>query len=152
MSSPRRGSRLFLAGLAAAARMVRTPGGRRLAQLIVWRVGDLVARRRGLRPRAAGARELAEAWQSTFPSRRAMPIISADDGVARAEIHVDCPLRGSGDLDACHRLMAYDRAIAARAGARFTVERSQAMTGHGPCLVAIRPAAPEQLIAIRRAR
>jgi hypothetical protein len=132
--------------------MVRTPGGRRLAQRLVWRVGDLVARRRGLHPRPGTAHELAEAWQSTFPSRRAVPIVSVGDGVARAEIHVDCPLRGSGDLDACHRLMAYDRAIAARAGAHVTVERSQAMTGEGPCLVAIRPAAPEQLIAIRRAR
>jgi hypothetical protein len=83
---------------------------------------------------------MAEAWQRAFPSGRPVPIVGEDATTAYAEIRSRCPLRGSGDVAACWRMMEYDRAFAARAGARFVVLASQATPGVTACRVAIRPA------------
>jgi hypothetical protein len=56
-----------------------------------------------------------------------------------AEIRTYCPLRGTGDHNACHALMGYDRALMAAHGASFEVVRSQAEPGVEICQVAIRP-------------
>jgi hypothetical protein len=84
---------------------------------------------------------MAEAWQRAFPTPEHHPIVAIDDTTAYAEIHTRCPLRGTGDVEACWRLMAYDRAFAARAGARFVVLASQATPGVKVCRVALRPEA-----------
>lgn len=55
-----------------------------------------------------------------------------------ARILTPCPLRGTGDVHACHRMMAFDRAVLRRAGGQFVVLRSQAEPGVTRCQVALR--------------
>jgi hypothetical protein len=73
-----------------------------------------------------------------MPSARMVPITTITPDEVRAEIRPPCPLRGTGDLEACHRLMAYDRALLAPHGGRLVVLRSQAEPGVHVCEVAIR--------------
>ncbi|MFO0745896.1 MAG: hypothetical protein U1F43_09510 [Myxococcota bacterium] len=130
-------ARAFQLGLAAAAALVRQPLTRAAATRALAALGAALARRRGVRA-SADPRAMAEAWQRAFPSRKHVPIARVDATTAYAEILTPCPLRGSGDTAACWRLMAYDRAFAARAGARFVVLRSQATPGVERCQVALR--------------
>jgi hypothetical protein len=133
------GARMFRASLVMAAALVRR---RRLAEPVrraMGRVGDRRARRRGVGVEAS-PRAMAVAWQRAFPPGPDHPIVAVDETTAYAEIHTRCPLRGSGDTEACWRLMQYDRAFAARAGARFVVLESQATPGVTVCKVALRPA------------
>lgn len=67
-----------------------------------------------------------------------MPVTGIDARTVYAEIHTPCPLRGSGDVHACHRMMEYDRAVMRCAGAQFVVLRSQAEPGVTRCQVAMR--------------
>ena len=62
--------------------------------------------------------------------------ITHDTAYGRIRVH--CPLRGTGDTAACHRLMTYDRALLAPHGGRLVVLRSQAEPGVTECEVAIR--------------
>ena len=63
--------------------------------------------RKGLRQKDAKA--IAEEWQKMFPGgKKSMPITSIENETAFAEIHVKCPLRGTGDVHACHKMMEYD--------------------------------------------
>jgi len=64
--------------------------------------------------------------------------VLVDATTAYGEIHTPCPLRGTGDLEACHRMMSYDRAFVGRAGGRFVVLSSQAEPGVRVCRVAMR--------------
>jgi hypothetical protein len=100
-------------------------------------MGTLAARLRGVAP-TKDAAELGRWWQLAFAAKKEVPITSVDAEAAFGEIHTPCPLRGSGDLEACHRMMAYDRAYMARAGADFVVVRSQAEPGVTVCQIAIR--------------
>ncbi|MEM7434960.1 MAG: hypothetical protein AAF436_07395 [Myxococcota bacterium] len=75
-----------------------------------------------------------------MPNPKVMPITHVDGETAYGEIQIRCPLRGTGDVRACHRLMAYDRALMRPAGARFVVLESQAEPGVEHCRIAIRPA------------
>ena len=83
---------------------------------------------------------LGAAWQRGFPSAKQVPIVALDAHTVHAEIRTPCPLRGSGDTLACWRMMAYDREVAAAAGGRFVVLRSQAEPGVAVCEVALRRA------------
>ena len=132
-------ARAFLLSLEVAARLVRSRVVRTPASALLGFVGATVARRRRI-TRAGDAQAMAEAWQRAFPSKKQVPIVGVDDatGTAFAEIHTPCPLRGSGDVDACYRMMAYDRAFAARAGAELIVLTSQATPGVSTCRVALR--------------
>lgn len=116
---------------------VRSPRWHRLAQWTLEHMGRAVARRRGL-SESSSPQALGEQWQRIFPSRRHVPVVGVDATTAYAEIRTVCPLRGTGDVHACHRLMAYDRAAAARMGARFVVLESQATPGVSVCRVALR--------------
>jgi len=130
-------SSLFDRGLAVLAWMTRRPWLRALAdRLLVGaaRATNLLFR---VRPKTTPA-EIGHEWERTFPSRKIVRVIEVSDDTAFGEIHVRCPLRGSGDVQACWRLMAYDRAIAARAGAQFVVLGSQAEAGRDHCRVALR--------------
>jgi hypothetical protein len=115
--------------------------GRGPAQWGIEALGRVVARARGVTPAAAaGAAALGATWQRAFPAKKQVPIVAVDATTAYGEIRTPCPLRGSGDLEACHRMMGYDRAFMARAGGRFVVLQSQAEPGVTVCKVAVRRA------------
>jgi hypothetical protein len=129
--------RLFMAWLRVSARAVRSPRWQRLGEWTLGRLGQAMARRRGLKE-ASSPRALGEQWQRIFPSPRHVPLVDEDATTIYAEIRTVCPLRGTGDVHACHRMMAYDRMAAARMGARFVVLESQATPGVTVCRVALR--------------
>lgn len=81
---------------------------------------------------------LGRQWQRSFPSAKQVPIVAVTDNTVFAEIHTPCPLRGSGDVNACYRMMNYDRAILEGIGGQFVVLESQATPGKSFCRVAIR--------------
>jgi hypothetical protein len=109
------------------------------------RVSDLLTRflaRATVRVKAIGhASEIAELgplWQRSFPSRKQVPIVSVSDDTVIAEIHTPCPLRGSGDVHACYKMMEFDREILRHTGGQFVVLESQATPGVTVCRVAMR--------------
>lgn len=85
-------------------------------------------------------RAVGNEWQRMFPSGKMVPIVGVDDTTVRAEIHANCPLRGTGDTAACYRMMEYDRRLLERIGGQLVVLRSQAEPGRTHCEVAIRVA------------
>jgi len=93
------------------------------------------------RPRRGAAR-VGDEWQRMFPNPEMVPIREVDERTetVRAEIRSPCPLRGTGDVDACHRMMEYDRRMLERIGGQLVVLASQAEPGRTFCEVAIRPA------------
>src|SRR5690606_31524053 len=109
----------------------------RVALGLMSTFGRSMASARGVRPQE-GPRAIAETWQRAFPSKKEVPIVRVDDDTAYAKIHTPLPRRGCGDVRACYRMMAYDRAFAAQAGGAFVVLRSQAEPGVTTCEVALR--------------
>lgn len=77
-------------------------------------------------------------WQQAFPSTKHVPVTKIDARTVYAEIHTPCPLRGSGDVEACYKMMSFDRTIANAAGGQFIVLQSQAEEGVHKCKVAMR--------------
>ena len=65
-------------------------------------------------------------------------ITEVTEEAAFAEIHLNCPLRGSGDGQACHALMNYDRLLMKVVGGQLEVLESQATSGKTFCRLAIR--------------
>lgn len=88
--------------------------------------------------RARNLAELGSLWQSAFASRKQVPIERIVGNTVFAQIHTPCPLRGSGDVHACHRMMAFDREVVGHAGGQFVVIESQATPGVRFCRVAMR--------------
>ncbi len=86
---------------------------------------------------ATTVRNLGASWQKGFPSAKQVPIVNVTDQTAFGEIHTPCPLRGSGDTQACWRMMAYDREVVRQAGGHFYVLHSQAEPGRTVCEVAV---------------
>ena len=60
------------------------------------------------------------------------------DNAIHTEIHLHCPLRGSGDVNACYKLMNYDRKLMESVGGQLIVLESQANSGKKYCKLAIR--------------
>ncbi len=120
----------FVAGLARSRRH----------RLTRWLTRGLavftLAIRRGRRRGEVAA--IGDEWQRMFPSRKMVPITGVDGTTVRAQIHADCPLRGSGDTGACYRMMEYDRRLLERIGGQLVVLHSQAEPGRTHCEVAIR--------------
>lgn len=81
--------------------------------------------------------EAAEEWQRMFPSKKMVPITYIDEETVYAEIHSECPYRGSGNVEGCHRMMEYDRKMMEKIGSTFIVIRSQAEPDVTHCQVAI---------------
>lgn len=100
-------------------------------------MGKLTARAKNI-GKAEDLTTLGKAWQKGFPSAKQVPITRITEDTVYAEIHTPCPLRGTGDVMACHRMMAYDRAVVGQAGGQFRVLSSQAEAGNNICKVAIR--------------
>jgi hypothetical protein len=82
--------------------------------------------------------ELGPLWQRSFPSKKQVPIVGISINTVIAEIHTPCPLRGSGDVHACYRMMEFDREVLRHAGGQFVVLESQATPGVVVCRVAMR--------------
>jgi len=83
-------------------------------------------------------RDVVYEWQRMFPSVDINRIVSIDEYTAHAEVHVQCPLRGTGDVMACYRVMEYDRAMLEIIGGQLVVLKSQAEPGVEVCEVALR--------------
>jgi hypothetical protein len=81
--------------------------------------------------------ESAEEWQRMFPSKKMVPITRIEENTVYAEIRSECPYRGSGNVEDCHRMMEYDRKMMEKIGASFIVMQSQAEVGHTHCIVAM---------------
>jgi len=93
------------------------------------------------RPSKANSPEaLAERWQEMMPpsAKERFPIKTVDDETAYVEIHVHCPLRGTGNNYACHKLMNYDRKLMEQVGGQLIVLESQSNSGKAYCRLAIR--------------
>jgi hypothetical protein len=83
--------------------------------------------------------DISEEWRRMFGLNRFWKIEAIRDDTAYAEIHFACSLEGSGDVQACHRLMEYDRALLAKIGGQLIVLESRADPQvKGCCKVAIR--------------
>lgn len=81
--------------------------------------------------------ESAEEWQRMFPSKKMVPITRVDEDTVYAEIRSECPYRGSGNVEGCHRMMEYDRKMMEKIGATFMVVKSQAEADVTHCQIAI---------------
>ncbi|HAA19313.1 MAG TPA: hypothetical protein DCR93_17985 [Cytophagales bacterium] len=94
-----------------------------------------------VRPQPAHTpQQLAEAWIQMMPARGlgffTTPEIT--EKTAYAEIHVHCPLRDTGNVEACYRLMNYDRQLMDKTGGQLVVLESQANSGKPYCRLALR--------------
>ena len=127
------------ASLAVSAFFARRPRFNRVTSALMQAMARLAIRSKGIRAARDDA-DLGAQWQRAFPSAKQVPIRRVDNGTVYAEIHTPCPLRGTGDVHACYRMMEFDRAVAARAGGQFVVLRSQAEPGRTHCEVALRRA------------
>jgi len=81
--------------------------------------------------------ELGQNWQKAFPSPKQVPLVNITKDTVYAEIHTPCPLRGTGNLEACYRMMEFDREVLRAIGGTFTVLYSQAEPGRVFCEVAM---------------
>lgn len=123
--------------LRVSAALARRPALHRMADAWHQGLAASMARSRGIQP-ASSLEALGTAWQRGFGSPKQIPITQVTDDTVYAEIHTVCPLRGSGDLRACHRMMEYDRALLKHAGGQFVVLDSAAAPGRHKCTVAMR--------------
>ena len=87
---------------------------------------------------AKSVAELGPLWQRSFPSKKQVPIVAVTNDTVIAEIHTRCPLRGSGDVHACYRMMEFDREVLRYVGGQFVVLESQATPSVAVCRVAMR--------------
>jgi hypothetical protein len=138
--------RAFNAGLSLNVALTRSRARwleQRVATPAFVRLTQLVRGRRRVEPTAAA---LGAEWERLLASKKTAhlthvePATAAAPETAYGEITMRCPLRGTGDVEACHRLMAYDRALVEAAGGQFLVLDSQAEPGRTSCRVAIRVA------------
>jgi hypothetical protein len=136
--------RVFSAALSLNATLTRSAAGRPIEARFL--TPFFVRLTRAIRGRAAapvaGTPEaLGREWERLLGDRRYARVteIDAASQTVYGEISGLCPLRGSGDLAACYRLMAYDRGLLAPHKARLVVLASQAEPGRSTCRIAIRP-------------
>ena len=100
------------------------------ARIVLWVFGRRVR---------DSAQALAEEWNRLMPTPRSrFPILESDDRTAYVEIRVHCPLRGTGNAEACWNAMEFDRALLRSIGGQLVVMESQANSGKDYCRLAIR--------------
>ena len=90
--------------------------------------------------KAEDLNDLANTWLNLMPpdGRQYFKILKIENNTAYAEIHLHCPLRGSGNAEACYKLMNYDRKLMSKVGGNLVVLESQSNSGKPSCLLAIR--------------
>jgi hypothetical protein len=135
--------RAFLLGLSLNAWLTRRPFFRPLEVLVTTPFFVFLTRLiRGkiAEPLVQTPGSLGKEWERLLGSRRYAHVVRIDEKTKTAygEITGFCPLRGTGDVMACHRLMAYDRGLMKPLGARFVVLESQSEPGRTSCSIAIR--------------
>lgn len=83
---------------------------------------------------------LAETWKALMPpdGQQYFKISEITNDTAYVEIHLHCPLRGSGKVETCHKFMNYDRRLMKSVGGSLTVLESQSNSGDPFCRLAIR--------------
>jgi len=83
---------------------------------------------------------VAQEWKRMFPiDQNKMPVTRITDDTVFMEIREPCPLRDTGDVNACNRLMEFDRRVLEKLGAQLVVLRSQAQAdGVTICQIALR--------------
>jgi len=80
---------------------------------------------------------LGQQWQRAFPTTKHHPIVRVTAQQVEAEIHTQCPLRGTGDGAACHRMMEFDRQMVGEAGGTCEVLEAEGVTGGWVCRVGV---------------
>lgn len=126
----------FETGLQVIAKIARSPV-HGLVRPLTRALGVFTLKVQGGQPQQ-GLAATGDEWQRMFPSPERVPITGRDERTVYAEIHERCPLRGTGDVHACHRMMEYDRRMLERIGGQLVVLRSQSEPGRTHCEVAIR--------------
>lgn len=136
--------KVFSLGLAANAALTRSRFRVVEQRLLTPAFVTLTKWARGSRPIEPTAAAIGSEWERLLASRRTAHLTTVEPQTATTpetaygEISVHCPLRATGDVHACHRLMAYDRALVEAAGGQFIVLESQAVPGRTHCRIAIR--------------
>jgi hypothetical protein len=123
--------------LGALASLARWPALEPLSNFVTRGLARITVRAKRI-GRAQSASELGPLWQRAFPSKKQVPIEGTVEQTMFAQIHTRCPLRHSGNLGACHRMMEFDREVLRHAGGQFVVLQSQATPGVTHCRVAMR--------------
>ena len=82
--------------------------------------------------------KIGKEWKRMFPLKQMQKITTVTEDTVYAETHTLCPLRGTGDVQACYRMMEFDRRMLETIGGQFVVLRSQAEPGVKVCEIAIR--------------
>jgi len=84
-------------------------------------------------------KNLAEIWQALMPidGKHLFKISEINKEPAITEIYLHCPLRGTGDISACYKLMNYDRKLMEKFGGNLIVLESQSNSGKQYCKLAI---------------
>ncbi len=108
-----------------------------LSRPLMRRMANIAMGRVGTQP-ADNLETLFEQWSRASPALADYRFIEKRDNTVYAEIHSACALRGTSDVEACHRMMEYDREIMRSVGGKLVVLESQATPGRTFCRVALR--------------
>jgi len=79
--------------------------------------------------------KIGEKWKALMPEDAPNLFVIKKDSerFAVTEIHLKCPLQNTGDIEACHRLMHYDRTLMKKYNVKLEVVNSQASVEHSFC-------------------
>lgn len=86
-------------------------------------------------------KQLGESWLGLMPpdGQHFFKVEDPTENTIHTQIHLKCPLRGTGDVEACYKLMNYDRKLVDAVGGQLVVLESQANSGKSYCRLALRP-------------
>lgn len=93
------------------------------------------------RPSASKSlKQLGESWLDLMPpdGQHFFKVEDPTENTIHTQIHLHCPLRGTGDVEACYKLMNYDRKLVEAVGGQLVVLESQANSGKSYCRLALR--------------
>ncbi len=82
--------------------------------------------------------EIGNEWRRMFPYQNMQEVLSVTGNTFYAKTRTWCPLRGTGDVRACYKVMEFDRTMVQKIGGQFIVLSSQAQPGETTCRIAIR--------------
>ena len=129
---------LFNFGLGLAARISRRDQRGTFILPLMRLMGRATGSARKLKPKD-NIKEIGTEWQRMFPAgKKHMPLVAVSEDTVIAEIRLPCPLKDTGDVHACYRMMEYDREMVRQIGGEFVVLESQSNNGKGICRIAMR--------------